>query len=67
MLAPGYTDTDMVSAVPAEVMQRILSAIPAGRLATPAEIARCVVFLVGDESGFMNGMTLSINGGKYMS
>lgn len=67
VLAPGYTDTDMVAAVPAEAMQRILSTIPAGRLATPAEIARGVVFLVSDESGFVNGITLSINGGKYMA
>jgi acetoacetyl-CoA reductase len=67
VLAPGYTDTDMVGSVPAEVMQKILSTIPAGRLATPAEIARGVVFLVSDESGFINGITLSINGGKHMA
>jgi len=67
VLAPGYTETDMVGAVPPEAMQKILSTIPAGRLATPAEIARCVVFLASDESGFINGMTLSINGGKYMA
>ncbi len=67
VVAPGYTDTPMVEAVAPEVMARILSDIPAGRLATPAEIARGVVFLVADESGFINGITLSINGGKYMA
>jgi acetoacetyl-CoA reductase len=67
VVAPGYTDTPMVEAVAPEVMARILSAIPAGRLATPGEIARGVVFLVADESAFVNGITLSINGGKYMA
>ena len=66
VVAPGYTDTAMVAAVAPEVMARILTTIPAGRLATPAEIARGVVFLVADESGFVNGITLPINGGKYM-
>jgi acetoacetyl-CoA reductase len=65
-VAPGYTDTAMVGAVDPAVMARILTAIPAGRLATPAEIARGVVFLVADASEFINGITLSINGGKYM-
>lgn len=67
VVAPGYTDTAMVGAVAPEVMARILATIPAGRLATPAEIARGVVFLVADESGFVNGITLPINGGKYMA
>ena len=66
VVAPGYTDTAMVEAVTPEVMARILAAIPGGRLATPAEIARGVVFLAADESAFINGITLSINGGKYM-
>ena len=66
-IAPGYTDTAMVSAVPPDVMERILKSVPAGRLASAAEIARGVVFLVADESAFINGITLSINGGKYMS
>ncbi len=66
-IAPGYTDTAMVSALPPDVMERILTSVPAGRLATATEIARGVVFLVADESAFINGITLSINGGKYMS
>ena len=65
-LAPGYTDTAMVSAVKPEVLAQVLQAVPAGRLATPAEIARGVVFLVAEEAGFINGITLSINGGKYL-
>ena len=65
-IAPGYTDTAMVSAVRPEVLDQILKAVPAGRLARPAEIARCVVFLAADEAGFITGITLSINGGKYL-
>ena len=65
-IAPGYTNTAMVSAVPPDVMERILKGVPAGRLATAAEIARGVVFLVADESAFINGITLSINGGQHM-
>jgi len=57
----------MVGGVPPEVMAQILKAVPTGRLATAAEVARCVVFLVADDAGFITGSTLSINGGKYMS
>jgi len=66
-IAPGYTDTAMVAAVRPDVLEQILKTIPAGRLATPAEIARGVVFLAADEAGFVNGITLSINGGKYLA
>jgi acetoacetyl-CoA reductase len=67
VVAPGYTDTGMVAAVPPEVLAQILKAVPLGRLATPAEVARGVVFLASDEAAFITGITLSINGGKYMS
>ena len=66
-IAPGYTDTAMVSAVRPEVLEQILKGVPAGRLAMPAEIARGVVFLAAEDSGFINGITLSINGGKYLT
>ncbi|WP_218002180.1 beta-ketoacyl-ACP reductase [Variovorax paradoxus] len=67
VVAPGYTDTAMVEAVDSQVMARILAGIPAGRLATPAEIARGIVFLASDDAGFITGTTLSIDGGKYMA
>ena len=67
VVAPGYTDTAMVSAVRPEVLEQILKSVPAGRLATPAEIARGVVFLVAEDAAFINGITLSINGGKYLA
>ena len=67
-VAPGYIDTDMVRAVPEEVLKtRILAHIPLGRLGAPEEVARCVVFLAADEAGFITGATLSVNGGQYMA
>ncbi|MDZ5648579.1 MULTISPECIES: acetoacetyl-CoA reductase [Nitrospirillum] len=65
-VAPGYTKTTMVEAVPAPILQTIVDGIPAKRLALPEEIARAVVFLAADEAGFITGETLSVNGGKYM-
>ena len=65
-IAPGYIDTDMVAAVPAEVLAKIVAKIPVGRLGHASEIARGVAFLVADEGGFITGSTLSINGGQHM-
>lgn len=65
-IAPGYVDTDMVAAVPALVLEKIVAKIPVGRLGHADEIARGVAFLCSDEAGFMTGSTLSINGGQHM-
>jgi acetoacetyl-CoA reductase len=65
-VAPGYVDTDMVRSVPPDVLQKIITRIPVGRLGTPEDIARGVVFLAADESAFITGSTLSINGGQHM-
>jgi acetoacetyl-CoA reductase len=66
-VCPGYIATNMVKAVPAEVLEKsVLPLIPVRRLGEPDEIARCVVFLVAEESGFITGSTLTINGGQYM-
>ncbi|HTR84189.1 MAG TPA: acetoacetyl-CoA reductase [Reyranella sp.] len=65
-IAPGYTDTDMVSAVPANVLEKIVAKIPVGRLGKADEIARGVLFLVADDAGFITGSTISINGGQHM-
>jgi acetoacetyl-CoA reductase len=65
-IAPGYIDTDMVSAVPANVLEKIVARIPVGRLGQAHEIARGVAFLVADDAGFVTGSTLSINGGQHM-
>ncbi len=65
-IAPGYIDTDMVRAVPPNVLEKIVARIPVGRLGQADEIARGVLFLVSDEGGFVTGSTLSINGGQHM-
>jgi acetoacetyl-CoA reductase len=65
-IAPGYIDTDMVAAVPQEVLGKIISRIPVNRLGRADEIARGVSFLVDENAGFVTGSTLSINGGQHM-
>ncbi len=65
-IAPGYIDTDMVAAVPAEVLAKIVARIPVGRLGQAGEIARGVAFLCSEDAGFVTGSTLSINGGQHM-
>jgi len=65
-IAPGYINTDMVAAVPENVLQKIVAKIPVGRLGEASEIARGVCFLVSDDAGFVTGSTLSINGGQHM-
>ena len=65
-IAPGYIDTDMVSAVPQDVLAKIIAKIPVGRLGHAEEIARGVVFLCSEDGGFITGSTLSLNGGQHM-
>jgi len=65
-IAPGYIDTEMVAAVPEDVLQKIVARIPVGRLGRADEIARGVLFLCGEDAGFITGSTLSINGGQHM-
>ena len=65
-IAPGYIDTDMVAAVPEEVLGKIVARIPIGRLGHAEEIARGVVYLCAEEASFITGSTMSINGGQHM-
>ena len=65
-IAPGYIATEMVRAVPENVLEKIVARIPVGRLGEASEIARGVAFLVSDDAGFITGSTLSINGGQHM-
>ena len=67
VVAPGYTDTEMVRAVPEKVLAAIVAGIPVGRLGQPDEIARVVEFLCSEESGFITGTTISINGGQHFN
>jgi acetoacetyl-CoA reductase len=67
-ICPGYIGTEMVRAIAQDVLdKRILPLIPAGRLGEPEEIARAVTFLAAEDAGFINGATLSVNGGQYMA
>lgn len=66
-ICPGYINTEMVQAVPKDVLEKsVIPQIPVGRLGEPDEIARAVVFLAADESGFITGSTLTVNGGQYL-
>ncbi len=65
-IAPGYIDTDMVAAVPAQVLEKIVAKIPTGRLGQASEIARGVAFFASENAGFVTGSTMSINGGQHM-
>ncbi len=64
-ICPGYIATEMVMAVPEKVRESIISQIPTGRLGEPEEIGRCVAFLASDDAGFINGSTISANGGQF--
>lgn len=68
VIAPGYIATEMVAAMPKEVLDtKVLPLIPVGRLGAADEIARCVAFLAADEAGFITGACLDANGGQYMA
>lgn len=64
-ICPGYIATDMVMSIPEKVRDSIVAQIPTGRLGEPEEIARCVVFLASDDAGFINGSTITANGGQF--
>ena len=66
-VAPGYIDTDMMSAVPEKVLQGIIGTIPVGRLGHASEIAACVAFLAREDSAFITGATVTANGGQYFA
>ncbi len=66
-IAPGYIATEMVAAVDAAVLQKIVAQIPVGRLGQEDEIARCVAFLADDKAGFITGSVLTANGGQYIA
>ncbi|MGZ8697021.1 MAG: beta-ketoacyl-ACP reductase [Gaiellaceae bacterium] len=65
-VAPGFIATEMVAAVPEEILAQIVEQIPAGRLGEPEEVARVVAFLVDPDSSYITGQVYSVNGGLYM-
>lgn len=66
-IAPGYIDTDMVRAVPPEVLEKIVAKIPVRHLGTVEDVARMVLFLAADETTFATGATFTVNGGQYLT
>lgn len=66
VICPGYIDTDMVRAVPENVLEQIVNGVPAKRLGKAEEIAQTVVFVASESAGYMTGATLTVNGGQYM-
>ncbi len=65
-VAPGFIDTDMTKSLPEEQKEALKVQIPAGALGQPQDIANAVAFLAADESGYITGQTLHVNGGMYM-
>jgi acetoacetyl-CoA reductase len=65
-ISPGYVQTDMVMAIREDVRQKIVSEIPAGRLAMPEEVADAVAFLASDKAAYITGTNLAVNGGLHM-
>jgi len=65
-VTPGFIDTDMLAAVPGEALKAVIDRIPVGRLGRPEEVARVVRFLLDEESGYITGSILAVNGGLDM-
>jgi acetoacetyl-CoA reductase len=67
VICPGYIDTEMVAAVPQNVLDGIIAGIPVGRLGKGEEIADMVSYLSGERAGFVTGATFTLNGGQYLA
>lgn len=65
-LAPGFIETAMTDALGEQQHEKLLTAIPAGRMGTPADIAAGVVYLASEEASYVTGQTLHVNGGMAM-
>lgn len=66
VVAPGFINTDMTKALPEDQQQQYLSSIPAGRFAEPSEVASAVAWLASDESGYISGAVIPVDGGLGM-
>ena len=65
-VAPGYIETDMTSELPAEIKEAMLKNIPSGRTGTPSDVAKAVAFLVSDDSEYIQGQVIAVDGGMTM-
>jgi len=66
VVAPGFIDTDMTQALPQAQQEAYLAAIPAGRFATPAEVASAVLWLASDDAAYISGAVIPVDGGLGM-
>lgn len=66
-VAPGYIDTDMTRAMRSDIREQIVAAIPVGRVGVPDDIAKVVAFLCSEDSGYLTGVLVPVNGGMFMS
>lgn len=66
-VSPGYVQSPMIEAIPSHVLDKVIQQIPVGRFAEPFEIARAVEFLASEDSGYITGADLPINGGFHIS
>ncbi len=62
-VSPGFIDTDMTAELPEKAIEQLVSRIPLGRVGAPNEVADLVAFLAGDESSYITGQTIAVNGG----
>lgn len=67
VICPGYIDTEMVRAVPENVLESIIATIPVGRLGKAEEIAAMCTYLAGDDAAFITGATMTVNGAQYIA
>ena len=65
-IAPGYTMTDILKTVPQELLDKFAKMTMLGRLGQPEEIAKACLFLVSDDSSYVTGHVLSVNGGMRL-
>jgi 3-oxoacyl-[acyl-carrier protein] reductase len=65
-VAPGFIKTDMTDKLEEKTKENIISQIPLGRFGTVEDVANCVLFLASDESSYITGQVISVNGGLYM-
>ena len=65
-IAPGFIRTRMTDAIAPEARERLLGSIPIGRMGEPEEIAKAALLLAGEQSSYMTGQVLGVNGGMFM-